>query len=197
MTTTRCWKSICLVVIVLIGTWSMPLFAAQDGVIQSITEDAPLPWFTFSPSDPKPGDLVTLDASPSQGEGGILSYQWDTTGDGRNDRAGARIRTVFHEAGTYEVTLTVHDGLGRVAKVTRRIHVGSPRGVLLMLRTEPRGLDVYIDGEWKGQTPLEVVVQPGMRKLRLKHYWLSDWETILDLRSVRSLSLDLAFGDGA
>lgn len=192
----KSWQSVCLLVIVFVVAAHPLLFAANDEGRQSITENAPLPWFTYTPSDPKPGELVTFDASPSEGEGGILSYQWDTTEDGRNDRAGSRIRTVFNEAGKYDITLTVHDGLGRVAKVTRQIHVGSPGGVKLSLKTDPPGLTVYIDGERQGQTPLEITVEPGQRKLRLRHYWLSDWETTLDLRNVKSLALDLVLGDG-
>lgn len=169
--------------------------AAADGEEQSITDDAPRAWFTFSPSAPKPGELITFDATPSQGESTIISYQWDTTGDGAQDRAGTHIRTSFPQAGAYPVTLTLHDALGRVAKMTRIVRVGTDGNTTLVIHSEPSGLTVYIDGVRQGQTPLELQVEPGIRNVVLRHYWLSDWETTLDLRHVSQLSLDVVLHD--
>lgn len=189
-------RRLLIAVIVAVALTSLPAYAGVDEGIEamgSMIEDMPVPWFTFTPAEPKPGELITLDASRSQGEGGILSYQWDVTGDGRTDRAGVQVRTTFDEPGVYDVTLTVHDGLGRAATLTRRIRVGSPGGVVVSIKTDPPGFIVFIDGVRRGQTPVELVVEPGFRLLRLRHYWLSDWQTTLDLRNVKSLGLDLTF----
>lgn len=165
-----------------------------DGERHSITDDAPWAWFTISPENPRPGQLITFDASSSTGEGGILSYQWDTTGDGKNDRAGAVIRRSYPNEGPYPVTLTVHDGLGRVATLTRVVHVGDVSGVDLSIVTDPPGITVLIDGRRRGETPLELSVEAAKHHVQLRHYWLGEWEFDLDLRNVRYFGLDLVLG---
>ncbi len=169
---------------------SPTLGASEDGARSSITADAPTARFSFSPFEPEPGQLITFDASASEGEGGIISYQWDTTGDGSHDRAGKVIRRSYEEAGEYPVTLIVHDATGRVSKVTRVVRVGI-QGAWLSITTDPPGLTVYLDGERMGVTPIELVVEPGERHLRLRHYWRGEWETAVDMSEVRSLALEL------
>lgn len=177
--------------VVIVIACHQALFAQAGG--ESAT-DGPQAWFTFTPAAPKPGELITFDAAPSAGQGGIISYQWDTTGMGGHDRAGSLIRRSFPSAGVYPVTLTVHDALGRVGQVTRAVRVGE-QGVLLTIETIPPGLTVYIDGERRGATPIELHVEPGERLLRLRHYWRGNWEVTLDLRDVQSLALELALWD--
>lgn len=181
---------VCLMAIVVIG-WHPVLFAQDDGDRASITEDGPQAWFTFSPVAPKPGELITFNAAPSSGDVGLISFQWETTGDGGHDRVGSMMRRSFADAGEYPVTLTVHDALGRIGRVTRVIQVGE-QGVNLSIETKPSELTVYIDGERRGQTPIELRVEPGERSLRLRHYWRGTWEVMLDLRHVQSLTLELS-----
>src|SRR5690625_3328402 len=125
----------------------LSVLARAEGVhALTHTPTAPAAWFVFSPMLPEPGQMVQLDASASEGEGGIASYQWDTTGDGFFDRAGQQVSVSFPNAGRYPVTLKVHDRLGRSATVTRIIQVGTG-GVHLSIRSHPSDLTVYIDGE--------------------------------------------------
>jgi hypothetical protein len=78
--------------------------------------------FTIVPSgERRLGEIVALDASPSQGEG--LSYAWDFDGDGRADATGAQVTYRLIREGLNLITLIVTDRLGRSASQTRGIQV--------------------------------------------------------------------------
>src|SRR5690625_4876495 len=96
---TNRWSHTGLYTVLIVVLLSFCVLGATEGLRETITDEAPLPWFTFSPANPKPGELITFDASHSVGEGGILSYQWDTSNDGHLDRAGRQIRTSFSKIG--------------------------------------------------------------------------------------------------
>ena len=100
---------------------------------------APVPRFTFSPSDPSEDVEIIFDASTSiascipdpaapndvarcvrQG-GSISSYQWDF-GDGKTG-SGVQARTYFRSAGTYVVKLTVTNDRGLSNSVTQTVQV--------------------------------------------------------------------------
>lgn len=65
--------------------------------------------FTFSPSEPHPGDTVTFDAGDSTGD--VETYEWDF-GDGAT-ATGETVSHTYDDAGEYEVTLTIIDQDGR------------------------------------------------------------------------------------
>jgi chitodextrinase len=69
----------------------------------------PIADFTWSPSEPKVGDIVTFNASSSTG-GTIAAYEWDF-GDGRTAN-GEIVNYIYSEDGTYLVSLKVTDSLG-------------------------------------------------------------------------------------
>jgi PKD repeat protein len=100
---------------------------------------APVPRFTFSPSDPLEDAEIIFDASSSipscvpdptapndvtkcipQG-GAITSYQWDF-GDGKTG-SGVQARTYFRVKGTYVVKLTVTNDRGLSNSVTQEVTV--------------------------------------------------------------------------
>lgn len=166
--------------------------SAQGTLPPGVTAIEPEPeaWFTIVPAFPKAGDLIKFDASESIGKDGIVNYQWDTTGDGLIDRFGKTIQKSYLEPGEYPVTLTVHDALGRSKAVTRMIRVGQG-GVQLEILSHPAELTVYINGVRRGLTPISLTVEPGIHRIRLRHYWLGTWETEVDLRKLTSLTLDV------
>lgn len=83
---------------------------------------APTPSFTFTPSSPKAGDLITYNASGSRDDdGAIVRYRWAFS-DGHTEE-GAVVAHDFVTAGSYFVTLTVTDNEGKSASVTRSVIV--------------------------------------------------------------------------
>ena len=79
---------------------------------------APTARFTFSPSAPVVGQLVTLDGSSSLDPNGrIVRYDWDLDGNGTHERedAGPLTTMVFEDAGEHVVGLRVTDDEGLVS----------------------------------------------------------------------------------
>ena len=69
--------------------------------------------FTYSPSVPKAGETVTLDASSSTPNGGtIMKYTWDFDDGNTTIAFDSTIKHVYASPGTYNVTLTVADSEG-------------------------------------------------------------------------------------
>lgn len=77
--------------------------------------------FTWSPSSPNTGDLVTFNGSASTGTS--LTYSWDL--DGATTLTGVSPTFTFQNVGTKSVTLTVTDNVGGTASVSHDIAVGS------------------------------------------------------------------------
>ena len=99
--------------------------------IESSSVEDPTAAFTYSPSTPNPDDDVTLDASGSTDNGSIVSYEWDTDGDGvygdYDDADDGQTTAVsFDSGGTYTVGLQVTDDQGNTDTVTKQITVDNP-----------------------------------------------------------------------
>ena len=85
----------------------------------------PVASFSWSPSTPEVGELVTFDASASLPVGGeIVSYEWDF-GDG-NHATGEIVTHAYDSAGTYTVTLIVTDSEGLWDVEQKQIEVKAP-----------------------------------------------------------------------
>jgi PKD domain len=85
----------------------------------------PTPSVTFSPSNPKVGDLVMFDARGSFAEGGhrIQQFFWDF-GDGLPlGEEGDDASHIYETAGTYTMVLGVVDDAGRIGSTFRTIVV--------------------------------------------------------------------------
>lgn len=143
--------------------------------------------FAYAPERPRPGQLVTYDASSSVFSGPV-TYQWDLTGEGRFDTFGPVVSRSYARDGVYRVTLRIQDGYGRMAQLTRVVQVGKGL-VRVVLESEPSDVTVYIDGMERGRTPLTLELEPERHPLRLKHLWRGEWETELDLRWIEELAL--------
>ena len=74
----------------------------------TVSSAVPSASFTYTPSDPVAGEVITFDGSDSSDPAGLdLTYSWDTDGDGTEDYAGETIDLYFNTVNDYEVTLTV------------------------------------------------------------------------------------------
>jgi len=65
--------------------------------------------FTYEPSDPNSGTLVCFNGTATDDEGDPLTYTWDF-GDGTADTGQNVVHQFASGAGSYEVTMGVHDG---------------------------------------------------------------------------------------
>jgi PKD repeat protein len=86
--------------------------------------------FTFSPTNPQPGDTVFFNGSPSSAMGGatITSWAWDF-GDGTTEtRSDATTSHTYGVARAYRVRLTVTDSSGRTGTTTQDVTVSEPEG---------------------------------------------------------------------
>jgi penicillin-binding protein 1A len=69
----------------------------------------PIAAYTFTPTNPKPGETITFDASEStDSDGTIVKYAWEF-GDGSPLVTGTKVTHAFSSAGDYTVTLWVTD----------------------------------------------------------------------------------------
>jgi PKD repeat protein len=84
--------------------------------------------FTFSPTNPEPGDTVNFNGTPSSAAGGatIVQYAWDF-GDGSSETKNEPTTShVYGVARTYIVRLTVTDSAGRTGTTTQSVAVTEP-----------------------------------------------------------------------
>jgi PKD repeat protein len=119
-----------------VGTFTVQLTATNErGQSQSVLKtvaveagEAPTPDFSFSPSEPAPGQMVFFNASASRAAPGrrIVSYAWDF-GSGRS-ASGISVSKGFNEPGTYVVTLNVTDDADQVGTISKSVPVGVSEG---------------------------------------------------------------------
>jgi hypothetical protein len=72
----------------------------------------PVAMFTESTHNPKPSEVIYLDASGSYSEVAIVSYEWDFNSDGVVDATGLTASTYYSQFGFYKITLKVTDNAG-------------------------------------------------------------------------------------
>lgn len=144
--------------------------------------------FSYTPDVPRPGEAVVFNAGDSVVDALPATYQWDFNGDGRFDAVGRTVTHRFQQAGPHRVTLQVTDRLGRLARLTRVVHVGQRRATLI-IESDPEDLTVYVDGVERGRTPMTLELDPGHVHVRVRHYWRGEWEANIDLIHTRSLRL--------
>ncbi len=88
--------------------------------------NAPSASFTYSPTDPSPGDSIQFTDTSSDGDGSISSYSWDF-GDGSTSSSQNPTHSYGSE-GTYTVSLTVTDNDGATDTASQSIDVSSGGG---------------------------------------------------------------------
>jgi PKD repeat protein len=111
---------------------------------------APTAAFSFSPTNPEVDQSVFFNAGASTAGPGrtIVSYRW-TFGDGGTG-SGLTVRHRFTKPGTWTVTLTVTDDLGKRGAISQSITLGDalvPTADFVFSPTEPlAGQSVNFDG---------------------------------------------------
>jgi PKD repeat protein len=118
-----------------VGSYSVTLTVTDSRGVQAnatrlVTVAAGTPptigTFTFSPTEPAPGQQVFFNASAARPAPGrnLVDFFWDfgdgTTGTGQTESH------VFSDTGTYTVTLKVTDDAGAFSTTTREVTVGVP-----------------------------------------------------------------------
>ena len=95
-----------------------------------------VPKFTFNPAAPTDHQTVFFDASSSTTTNAtILKYQWNF-GDG-DSGTGIATTHSFDDAGTFVVTLTVTDSIGRVNALSQSVSVGQGTKPTATIVTSP------------------------------------------------------------
>jgi len=85
----------------------------------------PVAQFSFSPTQPRVGEIVLFDASASvDPDGQIVQYRWDLNSDGRVDVTGPRVSARFNSARNFLATLTVIDDRGASSSSSQTVNVG-------------------------------------------------------------------------
>jgi PKD repeat protein len=93
----------------------------------TVGQDAPTPDFTVSPTAPTTATNVTFDATPSTAMPGrtITTYTW-SFGDGTTGSGRTVTRLPYATPGTYTVTLTVVDSVGKSGSTSKTVTVSTP-----------------------------------------------------------------------
>ena len=80
--------------------------------------------FTYTPTSPEVGDVVTFDGSNSSApDGRIEFYEWDFNNDGKTDATGMTVTHVFTSGGSKSVTLKVTDNDGVTDYITKTVFI--------------------------------------------------------------------------
>jgi PKD repeat protein len=130
----------------------------NNSVVHTITVGV-MAAFTFSPSAPNPGDVVTFNATASYSRlGTIVSYTWDF-GDGNITMVDVAVIThAFSTGGSYDVNLTVTDETGLNGSVVHTINVGVPMADFTFWPSAPNLGDAVIFDASASQDPDGTIV---------------------------------------
>jgi len=114
------------------GQYTATLTVTDDDSVTNATtvtidvRDSPSAAFTYTPSKPTPSETITFDGSNSTSDGSIASYEWDFDGDGVTDATGQQVTHAYTTAGSYNVTMTVIDGIGASDTTRKSVTVSEP-----------------------------------------------------------------------
>ncbi|MBX0324010.1 PKD domain-containing protein [Halomicroarcula sp. F13] len=117
------------------GTYPVTLtVTTDDGRTANRTKEVtvynefPTASFTYSPTNPTTGEVVSFDASGSGDDGNIVSYEWDFDGDGTVDATGETVTNIFGSTGDHTVRLSVTDDDGASDVTSQVVTVTSGGG---------------------------------------------------------------------
>lgn len=92
-----------------------------------VRSNAPEASFIASPNNPEVGQIVTVDASGSTDDYGIVRYNWNW-GDGSNGSEGESATHSYAASGTYHIILMVYDADGTYDVTSRVVNVSEAIG---------------------------------------------------------------------
>lgn len=95
----------------------------------SLFQHEPVAQFDVQPVVIYAGTNVMFDGSDSYSQSSVISYHW-AFGDGE-EADGQKVNHTYAQAGTYTVTLTVHDSAGAMASINQEIVVYEKSGSVL------------------------------------------------------------------
>jgi len=120
----------------------------------TLLQRAPMAAFDVRPVVIYANEEITLDASPSTGNGSIVDYAW-SLGDGRT-ASGREVTATFPSAGVYIVNLTVEDSRGQVDTVSQEIPVYVRSGTTIFEEGFENGLLALsaweLDSTWASES---------------------------------------------
>ena len=96
----------------------------------------PVARFLVTPSPAEVGEEVTLDASASTDDGGIINYAWDVDNDGVLERYGRVAKYTYGTAGVKNIRLRVSDANGNVDAEIQQLQVTGGGGAMPTLTVQ-------------------------------------------------------------
>ncbi len=114
----RCTTVVAALLLALLSAGFVALVPAASASASAL----PVPSFTVTTTDPTATLPVSFDASASSDPNGIASYTWSFD-DATPTQTGITPSHIFVSPGSYSVTLTVTDSVGRSASATREVAV--------------------------------------------------------------------------
>jgi len=141
------------------GSYNVNLTVTDNTGLKNSAEDTVTVYaprearFSFSPSTPNVGDVVTFNASLSSDPNGtIINYTWDFD-DGNITTVDAPTDTIIHifsASGSYNVNLTITDNDGLKSWYNNTINVGIPpvQATAPFSPTIPTIDGIWSSGEW-------------------------------------------------
>src|SRR5437660_755314 len=113
------------------GTFTVGIRVTDDrgavttatALVTVVPNKPPVALFTFTPSTPSAGDIVTLTSASTDTDGTVVKQEWDLNGDGAfDDAVGATVRRAF-DAGPHRISLRVTDDRGATNVMSQTISV--------------------------------------------------------------------------
>ena len=108
----------------------IPMYVQEDKTAPTPIENSlPFALFSYSPTRPEVGNVVSFNASKSiDPDGKIVDYEWDFgDGDTSHGNLKAECPHIYSSSGTFQVNLTITDNQGDTSSKALWIDVAEPR----------------------------------------------------------------------
>lgn len=141
------------------GSFTVALTVTDDGGATTTVSNAvqvtngvsapPVAAFTISPPGTTlPGTELTLDATSSTDDVGIVAFEWDFGNDDSPDATGVVTKFTPPDIGMTEIRLVVYDGDGQSDEIVQNVNVGNTGNffALRVVLTGPGRVDVTPPG---------------------------------------------------